>query len=775
MIDGAIVTIMGRPPFYCLNVSEIENQALVARPIIARTAQDLIRAQKSKYCPVPLGEILRDAKSKSGKFALVGLPCHILALRKWQNIDTEMSEKIPYCLGLFCSRTPTFNATKSLLYNRGITLKDVVELNYRAGEKNLGHMTIKLKNGQTKKIPHLSFDYWGYMFSKFFMPYRCYLCPDKLAAVADISFGDDWTGFWNHPRGTSTIIVREPKMIPILHDMSQKGRICLHDIDLQTLILSQDLKNKAQIAPRKKICELFGKSTPEYGSLNLYSDIGSNTVNTFLEALTLFMRCELSNKIGNYYLFNLIGKLSFMTTKAYKTITDILSCLRYIKCKPVRKKTRYKIFMMGGYGSKDIGDEAMPHADILNLKKIFGDKLEIVMLSPDPTYTRETHKQRSIKDIDRLGLSPNSGIRSKLRNIKKILYGFIFLLASFLSKRKKHLKLWPTARNALNEMISSDLIFNVGGGNLNSIIPQELYKKGFIYLSAKILHKPVIVSGQTIGPFQNVADRLFANLCLNTVHLITFRDKKISYQRCRQINVTKPMMYDAADDAMTIPVIKRKEAEELLIKDVGNEWYGLISELKVAMNLKGSLKLFKRRGEVSDVTKECQLMAEIADAVVDHFNAKVIFIPTDYCPGVDDRELHQEIIRRVKNKKMIKALNKEYDDIILKSLIGLSDVVIGSRYHFCVFAASMLVPFSGIASGIYQQTKLKGLSDLCDLSQCFVEDDMEFAKFEDVWPKIEWVIKNKNNIRKKLEKIVPYLKERSLYGVKEAAKLLQEN
>jgi coenzyme F420 hydrogenase subunit beta len=788
IIDGAIVTIMGESPQYCENREELDNQALLARAVIAQSEDEIVRSQKSKYCPVPVGEILSSVKSESGRFAFVGLPCHIHALRKWQNIDSKMSEKIPYCFGLFCSRTPNFHATRHLLYNRKIALKDIEQLDYRAGEKNLGHMNIKLKNGKIKKIPHLSFDYWGYMFFKFFMPYRCYLCPDKLAALADVSFGDNWTEFWNHPKGTSTVVVREPKMLVMLQEMNQKRIICLRDINLQTLISSQDLANKAQIAPRKKICDIFSKPTPEYGNLHLYYDMRTKSFVTFVKALMLFTRCKLSNNNKNYYLLNLTGKLFFMSERIYtkimriprimfrilKEIFNILSCLIPVKTSASLKKSKYKMIMMGGYGSKDIGDEAMPHADILNLKEILGDDIEIVMLSPDPTYTEETHKQRSIKDISNLGFSPNKGITAKLGNIVKASYGLIFLLAAFLEKKGIHLKLWPTARNALNEMISSDIIFNVGGGNLNSVIPQELYKKGFIYLSARILHKPVIVSGQTIGPFQKSTDRFFGRLCLNTVHLLTFRDKETSHQRCLEIGVIKPMMYDAADDAMTIPTIEKETAEKILIKEVGKEWDELESELTVAMNFKGSLRLFKRRGEFSDVSKECQLMAEIADAIVDRFNAKVVFIPTDYCPGVDDRELHQEIINRVKNKKNIESFEGEYDDIILKTLIGLFDVAIGSRYHFCVFAASMLVPFVGIASGIYQQTKLKGLSDLCGLSQCFVKDDMEFATFESVWPKIVWTINSKTHVQERLKKIVPSLKKKSLCGVKEAVSLLQQ-
>ncbi|MHC4519231.1 MAG: coenzyme F420 hydrogenase/dehydrogenase beta subunit N-terminal domain-containing protein, partial [Planctomycetota bacterium] len=69
-IDGALVTRM-RPA-----------QPLEPKPFIARTKEEIILAARSKYCPVPAGVAVSKIFASKGRFAVVGLPCHIQGIRK---------------------------------------------------------------------------------------------------------------------------------------------------------------------------------------------------------------------------------------------------------------------------------------------------------------------------------------------------------------------------------------------------------------------------------------------------------------------------------------------------------------------------------------------------------------------------------------------------------------------------------------------------------------------------------------------------------------------
>jgi len=771
LIDGAVVTRMN------------DSNPLRGEPFIAKTKEEIIMAQKSKYCPVSLGKILKELENQSGNYAVVGLPCHINGIRKIQKHNKDLKDKISFLIGLFCSRTPTFNATLHLLRKKGIAPNKISFLEYR-GQGHPGFMTIGLNCGKLIRIPHLDYDYWGYMFYKFFIPPRCFLCPDKLAANADIAMGDNWSHLLRHTSGSSTIVVREPSCRSIINTMEKKYLITLQEIDLYVLLKSQDLESKCRIAPRIKLWNFVGGSFPNYGNLEILKE---NTLINMLYTLPQFIRFLLTRRKINYVFFRAISRTFWTIDKALQIFFRILAITRKffaffykffinslipIKLSPLVKKSKYKIVMIGGFGARDIGDEAMPHADRINLKKLLSNELDIVMFSPDPEYTQLFHGEQAIKDLNEVGQRPRGYSKAIILNLRATLCSLFFILATIAEKYGIHLRLWPSARNVLNELISCDLVFNVGGGNLNSVIPQELYKKGTLYLASYILGKPVILSGQTIGPFTNWCDKIFAKFCLNKVHMITFRDKEVSHNRLKEIGVSRPTTLDAADDAMTIPSISKRVAENILISEAGEEWGKIDAKLTVALNLKGSLKIFSKIGKCKGLHKEVQLMAKIADVIIELFKSKVIFVPTDYCPGVDDREVHSEIISKMHNKNFARSIDGEYDDSTLKGLLALFDLAIGARYHFCVFAASMHVPFLGIASGVYQQTKLKGLADLCGLPQCFINNDMESSTFQEVWPKIEKFINERKFIKQKLKEIVPVLEEKSTYGIKEAAKLL---
>ena len=227
IIDGALVTRMKK------------DNPLEPEPFIARTKEEIIEASKSKYCPVPANIALKEIlESKEGeKFAIVGLPCHINGVRKAEQINKNLKEKISLHIGIFCGHTPNFLGTEFLMNKLGIKKEDVKNLSYR-GEGWPGSMKISLESGE---LLLLLPDYWGGLFDlHFFTPSRCLLCSDGTCELADISFGDAWLPELSDDKiGKSIIISKSEIGGKLLHTMKLKNEIELNETAAKKVIQSQ--------------------------------------------------------------------------------------------------------------------------------------------------------------------------------------------------------------------------------------------------------------------------------------------------------------------------------------------------------------------------------------------------------------------------------------------------------------------------------------------------------------------------------------------------------
>ena len=251
IIDGALVTRMKK------------DNPLEPEPFIARTGEEIIEASKSKYCPVPANIALKEIlNSKEGeKFAVVGVPCQIQGIRKAEQINKKLKERIILHFGLFCHHGVNFIGTEFLLQKLGIRKEDIAKFDYR-GQGWPGSMLIELKNGDRQSTPH----YWTYPALYFFTPDRCMLCSDALAELADISFGDAWLPeLYADKIGSSAIISRTKIGEQLLQRMRERNKVELKHISVKKVVESQKsilYFKKKSLATRRKISQIRHMHTP---------------------------------------------------------------------------------------------------------------------------------------------------------------------------------------------------------------------------------------------------------------------------------------------------------------------------------------------------------------------------------------------------------------------------------------------------------------------------------------------------------------------------------
>jgi coenzyme F420 hydrogenase subunit beta len=255
IIDGALVTKMDK------------EKPLEPYPFIARTREEILEASRSKYCPVPANVALREIMRKDGKYAVVGLPCHIHGLRKAEQLSRKLRERIIVHFGLFCSHNDSFLMTRYLLYRLRVEANDIARIDYR-GKGWPGMLSIRLKTRSEMDRPY---NEWIGLLHFFcvFTPSRCLLCCDGTAELADISFGDAWLPEFREDRvGRSIIISRSLIGERFLQRAVSYSKVKLEKSSAGKVIESQGMMRfkKNCVSVQSLISRLRGKKVPVYTS-----------------------------------------------------------------------------------------------------------------------------------------------------------------------------------------------------------------------------------------------------------------------------------------------------------------------------------------------------------------------------------------------------------------------------------------------------------------------------------------------------------------------------
>ncbi len=253
-IQGAVVTRFNKKsPF-------------MVETFIARSKDELLSARSSKYCPVTMAGVISKIKQLDGKFAIVGLPCHLHGLRKYEQMDKALKEKIFAHIGLYCSCGRTFKLTEYVMTSRNINREDLGFFTYRRGS-GMGKMYAVMGDQSGKKEYEEGFQHYYLSLRSFFNIRRCMWCVDHFAELGDICFGDLHVGkYIDIEKGISSIVTRASEMDEILRKMEKEGLVSLDELPIKDLLDSQHfVKTKKHTNPAyMHINSMMGCKVPNY-------------------------------------------------------------------------------------------------------------------------------------------------------------------------------------------------------------------------------------------------------------------------------------------------------------------------------------------------------------------------------------------------------------------------------------------------------------------------------------------------------------------------------
>jgi coenzyme F420 hydrogenase subunit beta len=223
-------------------VCVVDNPQRPLRPMTAlvRTPQEALAVSRSKYCPVPVNELIGTIRNTQGRIAFVGLGCHMQGLQLALENQKQLQDKIVLKIGLFCDRVLTYAAADYLVRCARAKSQDVVAFDYRhkAWRGWPGDTRVVMGNGRVSNVPRYRRTDAGEVFT----PIHCRLCIDKLNILSDISLGDPH-GLAKGKQVPTATLVRTAAGQNVLRATQEAGKIILTPIGPEMII---ELQNAAK-------------------------------------------------------------------------------------------------------------------------------------------------------------------------------------------------------------------------------------------------------------------------------------------------------------------------------------------------------------------------------------------------------------------------------------------------------------------------------------------------------------------------------------------------
>lgn len=187
---------------------------------VSRTLEEVTAGAKTRYHPVEMSDVLPIVREQPGRYAIVGLPCFIKAVRLLQRSDAVIRERIRYCVGLVCGHLKSRGFAEALAWELGIPPEELAGIDFRQKSDRAADdydVVAVGRDGETRRAPSASLfaSDWGLGMFKY--P-ACDLCDDVTAETADISFGDAWLpDYAGDPRGANIYLARSSAALDVMH------------------------------------------------------------------------------------------------------------------------------------------------------------------------------------------------------------------------------------------------------------------------------------------------------------------------------------------------------------------------------------------------------------------------------------------------------------------------------------------------------------------------------------------------------------------------------
>lgn len=243
------------------------------RTNIFSSREDIISCAGSRYSPSSPLTVIRSLLDNGKRYAIIGKPCDIAAMRTLVNHTPKYREQFPYLLSFMCAGIPSEKGTKQILRAWNLTPEQLISFRYR-GDGWPGLTKAITSAGEEFTMTYN--ESWGSILNRHLQS-RCKLCADGIGEAADIVCGDAWHASSNgypsfeEEAGRSLTIARTQTGRQLLDQALAAKAITLTHYDIKELkhIQPYQANRKQTTQVRRWAVMLLGGKAPTYKGYHL--------------------------------------------------------------------------------------------------------------------------------------------------------------------------------------------------------------------------------------------------------------------------------------------------------------------------------------------------------------------------------------------------------------------------------------------------------------------------------------------------------------------------
>ena len=240
-----------------------------------------------------------------------------------------------------------------------------------------------------------------------------------------------------------------------------------------------------------------------------------------------------------------------------------------------------------------------------------------------------------------------------------------------------------------------DALFVAGGGDLNDVFPQALWRCCALAHAFAEQGKPTLLSGQQLGPFQRSASIALLHSALRRASHVGLREPTASLQICREAGVKPERMSMTGDDSLGLAPADESEIM-MALRSAGVEPGDFI-----AVNLRIAPYCPVGAGQLREV-------ADLLDGLARKYGRPLLAVPISH--GEEDSDLVTAVrLAELLGPGRLHILESEsMSAALVKGVLARAWAAIGNSYHFCTFALCGGVPAIALYTGAYYRQKALG-------------------------------------------------------------------